>query len=131
MYIHLKIIGFFLISLALIHVFFPKYFNWEKDLKSLSLINRQMMKTHTVFIAFAVFLMGLLCLTSSTELIETELGKKICFGLSIFWLLRLFFQFFVYSTKLWKGKKFETIMHVLFSISWTYLSAIFLFIYFN
>ena len=61
----------------MIHAFFPKYFNWNSELKSLSLINRQMMIVHTFFIAFTVFLMGLLCLTSSSELIETNLGKAL------------------------------------------------------
>ncbi len=126
MEIHLKIIGVLLMALALIHIFFPKYFNWDKELKSLSLINRQMMTVHTFFIAFTVFLMGLLCLISSTDLIETYLGKRISLGLGIFWTVRLFIQFFGYSTDLWKGKTFETSMHILFSIFWAYLSYIFL-----
>lgn len=113
-------------ALALIHVIFPKYFNWKKELKSLSLINRQMMTVHTFFIALAVFLMGLLCLTSTAELIETKLGKTISLGLGIFWSTRLIIQFFGYSTELWKGKTFETIVHILFSLLWAYLSMVFL-----
>jgi hypothetical protein len=126
MQIHLKIIGVLLMALGLIHIFFPKYFNWDKELKSLSLINKQMMTVHTFFIAFTVFLMGLLCLTSAKELVETVLGKKIALGFGIFWTVRLFIQFFGYSIELWKGKTFETTMHIIFSILWTYLSFIFL-----
>lgn len=125
MILHFKIIGFLLISLALVHLIFPKYFNWKEELKSLSLINKQMMTIHTFFIALIVFLMGLLCLTSAEELIETRLGKTISLGLGIFWTLRLIIQFFGYSTKLWKGKRFETIFHILFSGFWIYLSIIF------
>lgn len=125
MEIHYKIIGLLLIVLALVHLIFPKYFNWNEELKSLSLINRQMMTVHTFFIALIVFLMGLLCLTSATELIETKLGKTISLGLGIFWSTRLFIQFFGYSTELWKGKTFETIVHIFFSLLWTYLSMIF------
>lgn len=131
MEIHYKIIGVLLIALAGVHIFFPKYFNWDKELRSLSLINRQMMKVHTLFISLTVLLMGLLCLTSSAELIQTNLGKKISLGLGIFWTVRLFIQFFGYSTDLWKGKKFETFMHIMFSLLWTYLSIIFLTTYFN
>ncbi len=125
MEIHFKIIGISLIILALIHVIFPKYFNWKNEFKTLSLINRQMMTIHTFFIALIVFLMGLLCFTSSTDLMHTNLGKKISLGLAIFWTIRLFVQFIGYSSKLWKGKKFETCIHILFSIFWMYLSAIF------
>lgn len=129
--IHLQIIGTFFIVLAIIHIIFPKYFNWEKELQSLSLMNKQMMVIHTIFIALMVFLMGILCLTSSHELIETHLGQKIIFGLGIFWTIRLIFQFFGYSSKLWKGKVFETGIHVIFSLLWIYVSSIFWIIYFK
>ena len=103
----LKIIGGLLMVLALIHIIFPKYFNWKIELKSLSLINRQMMEVHTFFIALMVFLIGILCYFSSKELIETSLGKTISLGLGIFWGARLAIQFFWYSSELWKGKKLE------------------------
>jgi hypothetical protein len=131
MEIHFKIIGIVLIVLAFIHAIFPKFFNWDKELASLSLINRQMMVVHTFFIAFVVFLMGLLCLSSSHELIETNLGKKIVLVFGVFWSVRLFVQFFGYSAALWKGKTFETAVHILFTLLWTYLSLIFLLTYFN
>lgn len=131
MEIHFKIIGVLLIALALVHIIFPKYFNWDKELKSLSLINRQMMIVHTFFIALTVFLMGLLCFTTSSELIGTNLGKKISLGLGVFWIVRLFIQFFGYSSELWKGKKFETFIHIFFSLLWTYLSIIFFITFFN
>ncbi|PKB41853.1 hypothetical protein AX016_3467 [Cellulophaga sp. RHA19] len=131
MQIHLHIIGILLMVLALAHIFFPKYFNWRTELQPLALINRQMMTTHTFFIALTVFLMGLLCVTSATELIKTTLGNKLVLGLAVFWSIRLFFQFFVYSKNLWKGKKFETTIHIIFSGFWVYLSTIFFIIYFN
>ena len=131
MLIHLKIAGILLVILALIHIAFPKYFNWNKEQKYLSLINKQMMCAHTFFIALVVLLMGVLCLTTATELLTTSLGKKIALGLAIFWSIRLFAQFFFYSSKLWKGKKFETVIHLLFSLLWIYLSSIFFAIYFE
>src|SRR5688572_5708892 len=97
---HYKIIGTLLIVLAIIHVIFPKCFNWTAELKSISLINRQMMYVHTFFIALVVFLMRLLCLSSSNDLIETEFGQRITLGLGIFWASRLVVQFFGYSSKL-------------------------------
>jgi hypothetical protein len=97
MEIHFKIIGVLLIALALVHIIFPKFFNWKDELKSLSLINRQMINVHTFFIALTVFLMGLLCLTCTSELIETNLGKKISLGIGVFWTVRLLVQFFIYS----------------------------------
>ena len=125
MELHLKIIGILLIILSLLHFSFPKYFNWKQELNSLSIINQQLMYVHSFFVAFVVFLIGLLCLTSSNELISTVFGKRISLGLGIFWTTRLIIQFFGYSSKLWKGKIFETAIHILFISLWSYLSFIF------
>lgn len=131
MEIHFKLIGIILIVLGIVHAIFPKYFDWKNELKSLNLINRQMMIVHTFFIALIVVLMGLLCLTSANELVNTNLGKKISLGFGVFWLARLLIQFFGYSSELWRGKTFETAIHIVFSILWTYLSIVFFAVYFS
>ncbi len=129
MELHLKIIGSCLIGLGLVHAIFPRQFNWKQELSSLSIVNREMMYVHTFFIAITLILVGLLCLTSATDIMGTTFGKRVSLGLGIFFSLRLLFQFFGYSSKTWKGKTFETIVHILFSIFWTYLSAIFILIF--
>jgi len=82
MEVHLKTIGVVLIMLSIVHVIFPKYFNWKKELASLSLINKQMMEVHTFFIALTVFLMGILCFTNSDLLVlncgKGRLSKPLC-----------------------------------------------------
>jgi len=125
MILQLQIIGIILFLLGWVHIIFPTYFNWKEELKDLSLINRQLMYVHTFFIALVVVLNGLLCFLAAEELLFTALGKKICLGLAFFWGLRLFFQFFVYSTQLWRGKPFETLVHIVFSLLWTYLTVFF------
>ncbi|MEO8516930.1 MAG: hypothetical protein ABI426_09300 [Flavobacterium sp.] len=129
MELHLKIIGSILIILSFIHLIFPKYFNWKEELTLLSLVNKEVMYVHTFFIALIVLLMGVLCLFYATEICYTSLGKVIALGLFIFWFCRLVFQFFVYSSALWKGKTFETIVHIFFSLLWSYISLIFFQIY--
>lgn len=128
--IHLKVIGVLLLLLALVHLGFPKRFNWTEELASISLINRQLMYVHTFFIGLVILLIGLLCLTSSAELYTTALGRKISLGLGMFWFVRLYFQFFGYSSQLWKGKMFETTVHILSAFLWVYLSTVFLAIWF-
>lgn len=126
MELQLKIIGILLILLAAMHAFFPKYFKWKEELRPLSLINRQMMEVHTLFIAIVLLLMGVLCLLATDELLTTKLGKIVLTGIGLFWALRLLVQFFVYSPLLWRGKKFETAVHILFSLLWAYLTILFL-----
>ena len=122
---HLKITGSLLIILGLIHSIFPRYFNWKEELKNVSLINKEIMYVHTFFIGLIVFLMGLLCLLASDDLLNTSLGHKILKGFSIFWGFRLIMQFFGYSSIIWKGKKFETTIHIVFALFWFYLTTLF------
>lgn len=129
MEIHLKVVGSLLILLSLMHIIIPRYFKWEQELTSLSLITKQIIYVHTFFIAFIVLLMGLLCLSYSHELVYDRFGRIISLGLFGFWLTRLIFQFLVYSPKVWRGKRFETVMHVVFAATWLYFSAVFLLTY--
>lgn len=92
---------------------------------TLPLISRQILYIHTFFIALTVALMGILCVTSSNELLNTNLGHKICLGLAIFWTARLLIQFFGYSPTLWRGKRMETTVHVIFTLLWIFLSLVF------
>lgn len=120
-----------MIALAFLHIMFPRYFEWKKELASLSIINRQMMYVHAFFIALGVLLMGLLCLLTSYDIIHTSLGGKLSLGLFIFWTARAFFQFFIYSSKLWRGKRLETTAHLIFSLFWIYFSVVFFIVYWN
>lgn len=125
MLLHVKLIGGLLVALALLHLGFPRRFGWKTELRGLSTINRQMMEVHTFFVALTVGLMGVLCLTSAPELLGTALGRKICLGLAVFWSVRLAAQFGWYSAELWRGKRSETVIHVVFSALWLYLSVLF------
>lgn len=131
MELHIKISGVLFIALSLFHIFFPKRFGWKQELSVITLFTRQILYVHTFFIAFMLLLMGLLCVTSAQELSQTILGERICLGLGVFWLTRLFFQMFVYSKKLWFGKKFETFIHIIFSFLWLYFSFVFLTVWFD
>jgi hypothetical protein len=131
MELNLKIAGILQIGLALIHAGFPRHFGWKEELAPLSLLSRQVMYVHTFFIALTVFLMGVLCITSANDLITTALGRRVALGLAIFWLIRLVIQFFGYSSDLWRGKTLETVIHIVFSIFWGYLSATFVALFFR
>ena len=121
----IKLIGCGLVILALIHVVFPKVFDWKRELAMLTLVNRQLMGVHTFFIALIVLLMGLLCLSSADLLLHTKLGSRVLWGLSFFWFMRLVTQLFWYSPELWKGKRFETLVHIIFTLLWSSMTVIF------
>lgn len=111
--------------LGLAHAAFPRHFRWREETAGLSLLTRQILYIHTAFIGLTVFLIGLLSATCAQDLTGTPLGRKICLGLAAFWGIRLVVQFFGYSPDLWRGKKFETTMHILFSLFWAFLTTLF------
>lgn len=125
MLIHLRICGLLLLLLAGMHAGFPRKFRWREECFSMSLLNRQMMYIHTLFIAVILLLMGLLCVAEAEDLLTTRLGAVFCRGIMAFWMLRLCVQLFGYSPALWRGRRFETGAHVAFTGLWTYLSAVF------
>jgi hypothetical protein len=125
MELSIKIAGLLMIGLAALHAFFPRRFGWKVEFAGIGLLSRQMMYVHTFFIALTILLMGVLCLTSSNELVTSELGKRISLGFGFFWFARLVIQFFGYSSELWRGKRFETVMHFVFALFWIYLTTVF------
>jgi hypothetical protein len=47
---HLRIVGILLVLLGLSHVFFNRYFGWERELADVSLLTRQIFFVHSFFI---------------------------------------------------------------------------------
>jgi hypothetical protein len=124
MILHLNLCGGLMLGLAFLHGIFPRYFDWKRELAALGLMNRQMMVIHTFFIALTVGLMGLLLLSSAEDLIRTPLGKRVLSGYILFWGTRFLLQFVGYSPGLWRGKRFETAVHILFSLLWAYFLGV-------
>jgi len=122
--LQLKIVGTLLVLLGVAHCYFPKRFGWKDELARLSLLNRQIFLVHTFFIALTLVLMGSITALYAKALLEpSPVNRAILACAAIFWACRLFVQFFVYDSKLWKGNAFNTWMHVLFSCFWIYLVA--------
>jgi hypothetical protein len=119
---HLKFAGVALLILAFAHVFFEKRFHWQEELVSLSPFNRQMFYVHNFFITLVIGYIGALSFCGTNLLIEkSPLASYISGAIAFFWLCRWCVQFFFYDVSLWRGKKFETLAHILFGLIWTYL----------
>ena len=124
--IALRLAGIFLLGLFVLNFFIPARFNWAEELPRLSLINRRIFQVHAVFIALILLLSGLLLVLLPHELIQpTPLARAVVGGLAVFWGLRLWMQWFMYDSELWRGKPFETAMQFAFSGLWVFLTATF------
>jgi hypothetical protein len=124
---HLRVAGALQILLALLHLAFPKRFQWKEELARLSPLNRQIFIVHTFFICLVLVLIGTLSLLAANTLLEpSRLSRLVLGGITLFWALRLLCQFFVYDASLWRGQRFNTVMHGVFSLLWFYLTAVYL-----
>lgn len=127
LHLHLKIVGALLMSLSLAHAFFPRRFDWRNELPKLSLLTRQIFLVHYFYIALILFLFGALTLFATDLLLRPDaLSRILLAGFTGFWALRLFIQWFVYDRALWRGRRFNTAMHFLFTCVWLYFTLVYL-----
>ena len=122
----LRISGVGLLGLFLLNFALPRKFNWREEMAHLSLINRRIFQVHAVFIAMILLMMGLLLVILPGALLKPDaLARAVLIGLVAFWGARLVFQLFFYDSALWRGKRFETAVHVTFSTFWLILTCVF------
>ena len=123
---HLRIVGVVMASLVVVNLFVPRRFHWREELSRLSLVNRQIFQAHSVFLVLTLGLFSALLLSSAASLLEpTRLSRAVLTGLTIFWALRMIMQWFFYSPRIWRGNRFNTIMHCVFSATWIYVTSVF------
>jgi hypothetical protein len=126
--LHLRIVGICLLALVLLNTLLPRYFAWGAELAKVTLITRQVFIVHAIFICLVLLMMAILSLFFTPLLLQpTPLASVLLGGLAFFWAFRLAAQFLIYSPKLWRGDRFRTAMHILFSGVWIYFAAIYTF----
>ena len=120
--LHVQIVGALLLSLGIAHSLFSRYFGWEKELVSLSVLTRRIFWVHGFFIALILAMLGVCSLFYTDALLEpTPLSRVLLVGIVAFWLCRLAIQFLVYDSAIWRGRPFYTFMNVVFSLFWCYV----------
>lgn len=124
--LHLRIVGAVMAALVVVNLFVPWRFHWRDELAHLSLLNRQIFEAHAIFLVLTLALFSALLLTCTEALLEpTRLSRAVLIGLTIFWVLRMLMQWGFYSPEIWRGHRFNTAAHYLFSILWVYVSTVF------
>ncbi|SPE24892.1 conserved membrane hypothetical protein [Candidatus Sulfotelmatomonas gaucii] len=122
--IHLQLVGALLVILGVSHAFFNRYFGWEQELAGVSLLTRRIFFVHSFFIALGVTLAGVISLFYARALLSpSALNSAVLAGMAAFWLCRLLAQIFTYDAAIWRGNRFRTWMHVVFSALWCYVTG--------
>ena len=124
--LHLRLAGVVMASLVVVNLLVPGRFHWREEMSRLSLVNRQIFQAHSVFLMLTLALFSALLLTCGPALLEpTRLSRAVLSGLTIFWGLRMLMQWCFYSPLIWRGHRFNTVMHYTFSVVWVYVTTVF------
>lgn len=124
--VHLRLVGLVMSALVAVNILVPLRFHWREEMARLSLLNRQIFQAHAIFLILTLALISALLLTSADTLLEpTRLSRAVLAGLTIFWALRMLMQWGFYSPDIWRGHRFNTAMHYVFSAIWVYVTAVF------
>lgn len=124
--IHLQVAGALLLGLAAMHPFMPKHFGWHKELANVSLFTRQVFYVHAIFIFLIVVMFGVLSLCFAPQLLSPHpLAAALLGAMALFWGVRLILQWCFYDRRLWRGHRFNTVMHYAFTALWCYLTAVY------
>ena len=124
--LHLRIVGAMLVLLGLSHVFFNRYFGWDRELAGISLLTRRVFFVHLFFIALGVGLSGVVTFACARELLQRSALNRTLLSVAVaFWFCRLLAQFVGYDAAIWKGDRLRTSMHVVFSLLWCYVTAVY------
>ena len=124
--VHLRVVGVVMASLVVVNLVVPRLFHWREEMSRLSLLNRQIFQAHNVFLILTLALFSALLLTSGAALLEpTRLSRAVLAGLTVFWGLRMLMQWYFYSPLIWRGHRFNTVMHYVFSVTWVYVTTVF------
>ena len=80
--------GVFNIVFAVLHTMFWQLFDWERDLASLTRINRAVMQILNLCLTFVFLAFAYLSFGHTEELQTTRLGNAFLSLMAFFWLLR-------------------------------------------
>lgn len=124
---HLQILGTAWILLAALNVWvIPRRFGWKEELCQLSPLTRQVFGVHALFLIVVLLMMGVISLVFPQTLLDpTPLARLVLLGMCFFWGLRLYVQWFVYDWRLWRGQRFETCVHIGFTMLWLYATVVY------
>jgi hypothetical protein len=124
--LNLRVVGVFMAILVVVNLFVPARLHWREEMARLSLVNRQIFEVHSIFIVLMLALFSALLLASGDALLQrTRLSRAVLIGLTVFWALRMLMQWFYYSPDVWRGNRFNTVVHYAFSGAWVYVTMTF------
>ena len=122
---NLRMAGILILALAAVYPTYSRRFGWREELQHVSMLTRNIFHVHCGFIVLSLGFQGILLAIFPNAVLERSAAAiALLIGLAAFWLYRLIAQWFMFDRRLWVGQPFNSLVHVLFTAFWTYLSAV-------
>lgn len=80
-------VGFFVF-----HAFFWRLFRWGKQLDNLAAVNKAVMQVMNLCLMVVFLMFAYFCAFEATQLVGTDLGRKLLSAMALFWALRAVMQ---------------------------------------
>ena len=97
-----------------LNLFLVRIMKWEEVVARMPQLVREVFHVHAWFITITLVIFGVVTIRFAGELAAgtNDLGRWLAAGIGIFWLIRWLMQFFYYNSSHWRGKRAETIVHI-------------------
>ena len=97
-----------------LNLFLVRIMKWEEVVARMPQLVREVFNVHAWFITITLTIFGVVTIRFAGELAAgtNDLGRWLVAGIGIFWLIRWLMQLFYYNSSHWRGKRAETIVHI-------------------
>lgn len=102
----IRIGGAYCLALVVFHLLFWRLFDWRRDLRSLTYVNRAVMQILNLCLTFTFVIFGVVSLWHTEEMIGTGLGRTLLALIALFWLLRAVEQVVFFGLRRWLSVAF-------------------------
>ena len=116
------------LSVAVLNLFLVRIMKWEEEVARMPQLVREVFHVHAWFITITLAIFGVVTIRFAGELAAgtNDLGRWLAAGIGIFWLIRWLMQFFYYNSSHWRGKRAETIVHIVLIFLYGSLAGVYL-----
>ena len=89
------------LALVVFHLLFWKLFNWQDELRSLSVLNRATMQVMNLSLVVVFVMFAYLSLVHTDQLYSTTLGRALLLSIAVFFMLRAALQVVFFRLQHW------------------------------
>lgn len=98
--------GVFNAALAVFHLTFWRLFDWRRELRNLTFVNRGIVQTLNLCLAFVLVIFAYLSLAHAGEMTSSLMGYSLLAGIALFWLARAVLQVVFFRLRRWCSRVF-------------------------